>query len=1129
MDYSSLNRLQRNRMKEISKSDIKMKWENPEFIDTLMGLLPTVRHYQNDNDVSSEVNSLEKMLSSYDPFISDKNIFILKVNKEIKKIQTKKPNWYGLNGYEIEECVRQHEFCLISGEGGIGKSYFIKCFEEGLDDRKIPHLCIYGKFEKDTRNIDIEEIITASSSGFVFIVDAINEMSEKGQNELLQLLAELKKYTRIRIVVTYRTNAMDANILERYKEISSAEYCFAGISFESALETIIKLAVPNVYKYEDILYSNNALLLGMLCNVLADTKIVDEKENSIASITFILEHFIKNSISKIFKGQSSVRGIDIWDDTKIVAKWMYDREEKQIDEESLLSIVKTGTVFVQIMLQLGFMTHYEHDSEKYFYFSIDSLTDFLIARSLFEDIMGKSFEEQVDVIDRKVGKLYSLKEAVIIVIFDNLAPNYEYINKLLSATDLIESLQYETLVKINFKGDTIGKFLKVFHPQDSSKLLAIMGGYMDKPFNCTNYLNKYYSAVDCRKKELSTVLSGFRFLGGIKGRLKNILYFMTIDERNNNHIEEAYNFALLCCAAPNKDVRCLAMKLLYEVITKEIGYKKKLIEVYEHLADDYIKEAAIKVLANTSKYDTDITDLFKKLIIEEEYLTAKSVKRISTYLNDPYGYINWHRKNLYTYQPEAVISDVMSEILLTVELMNKDFLPFRYWGKGHIEMHTKFLKNDKQEISAINKWLEQKYACVKDGVCNGSFGFEGKVIPEISGKNSIDTLDLNSFFCSYDAILNSTFESYQVVPDKKSQYMQEEDFHNSVYMKCVDIATDQYYGSLMCNYFTSEFSTYNNFQDSIGYEVYDPIEYGEEVIITSPIPTYQNFIEKLGDSVRNHIEVPMEKNLDWVTDVSLTRKNVLSLLDAVEAKNVEWVMIAGRVSLKEKDRYDTKWQDTYILWCCTSASETIKDDGNAKYLTIELEDYFGSLVDYRKHSIKPWLCKNVKNIAFGLDVFDNTSLVLPPAELITFFDLRINVSDVSWINTDGEKVIICNNNRNSYYSDPIGGTIFIRKDYLEKYLENNTLKYFVFTERFIPETGIADDTSIHFEIQDGKIVVEILNNSSRQLWNSTVNPICEKCPYKFKERNSEETESVSELIKELLEQYKIDDNGIENE
>lgn len=53
---------------------------------------------------------------------------------------------------------------------------------------------------------------------------------------------------------------MDNVILKKYKEISEYEYKFPGVSFESALSEILKLSVPDVYMYEDILYSNNALL-----------------------------------------------------------------------------------------------------------------------------------------------------------------------------------------------------------------------------------------------------------------------------------------------------------------------------------------------------------------------------------------------------------------------------------------------------------------------------------------------------------------------------------------------------------------------------------------------------------------------------------------------------------------------------------------------------------------------------------------------------------------------------------------------------------------------------------------------------------------------------------------------------
>ena len=72
------------------------------------------------------------------------------------------------------------------------------------------------------------------------------------------------------------------------------------------------------------------------------------------------------------------------------------------------------------MTQMGFMNCYEHNGEKNYYFVIDSLTDFLIARSLFEDISRKEYQQQVAIIKSKTGVLYGLEGALIIAIFDNL-------------------------------------------------------------------------------------------------------------------------------------------------------------------------------------------------------------------------------------------------------------------------------------------------------------------------------------------------------------------------------------------------------------------------------------------------------------------------------------------------------------------------------------------------------------------------------------------------------------------------------------------------------------------------------------------------------------------------------------
>lgn len=1121
MDYRVLNKNQKDRMNAISNPACVMEWENPEFMDYLMGELPKVRRYQKDKEAEHEISSLEKVLATYDAFFSEKSAFIEEIAKKISDIQNLKGSWHGLSIYEIETYTSLHSFCLISGEGGIGKSYFIKCFEEQLEQNNIEHLCIYGKFEKNTNNINVEEIIKASDEGFVFVFDAINEISEEGQNNLVDILTELKKYPRIRIIISYRTNSMDNVILKKYQEISEYEYKFPGVSFESALSEILRLSVPDVYMYEDILYSNNALLLSMLCDVLSSQKLVAKTENGIASITFILEQYIKKTIGKVFKDSLTCQGIDVWKDTKRVAQWMYRNAKKRIDETSLLSVIKTGENFLSSMIQMGFMDAYESDDEKYYHFIIDSLTDFLIARSLFEDISGKNYEEQISIIKSKVESLYNLEEALIIAIFDNISPDYKKIKDLIKDTGLIEHLDFNTLVKVHFKRDDIKVFLEMFKPIDHSDLLQSMGGYTDKPFNCSNYLFDYYCESRERLCELSNILAGYHFQNGIKNRLKNVLYFTTLNDRTDKREDEAFYFSLLCCAAPNKDVRCLAMKLLYEVVSKNECYVDRVILEYNRIYDFYIQEAVIYVLSQMRKDNSKIIDFYKKIIAEQDNLNAKSLRRISAYFGKPYSYINWNRKNLFKYNEDAVVSDYLSDILFYVDIMNKDFLPFRYWGKDHINMYTKFLANDKNEISSINNYLYNKYSCVCGGKCSGWLAFENRIMPEIESIAEIKTLDMNSFMESFEKVFRYVFEYYNISADRKSMNIREGDFHHSVYMKGVDIATGLYYGSLMCNYYTNQFATYNNIQNSIGYEVYDPLEYGEDVIITAPIPTYQDFIERLGDYAINSLEMPVQRDVCWVGNIELTRRNVLHLLETVELKHQKWVMLAGRVSLHEEDKYETRWKDTYDLWCCSSENETIYDDGNARYLTIELEEYIGNLNSYPDNESKPWLCKNVKNINNQSEVFEETSLVLPPSNIIRFFNLKLNVSDLSWETQDKEKVIICNNNKNSYYRDPIGGTVFIRKDYFDKFLEENTVKYFAFTERFIPDTGYADETSLHFEIVNGKIEKEIKNNGVYSGRNNGDNPLCSACPHTNTADDAVDNSSISniEWLENLLKDY----------
>ena len=52
MNYKDLNKIQKDRMKQISVHDYIMEWENPEFMDYLLGSLPQIRRMKDDESIT---------------------------------------------------------------------------------------------------------------------------------------------------------------------------------------------------------------------------------------------------------------------------------------------------------------------------------------------------------------------------------------------------------------------------------------------------------------------------------------------------------------------------------------------------------------------------------------------------------------------------------------------------------------------------------------------------------------------------------------------------------------------------------------------------------------------------------------------------------------------------------------------------------------------------------------------------------------------------------------------------------------------------------------------------------------------------------------------------------------------
>lgn len=844
-------------------------------------------------------------------------------------------------------------------------------------------------------------------------------------------------------------------------------------------------------------------------------KVVDEEENATLTITYILEKYVKMT----FKSD----GLSIWKDIKSIADWIYKNDKRDISYSDLCNIIKhveNKEEFINNMIQQGLINIYTKNDDCYYYFVIDSLTDYLIARSLFDDIKNKSNDEKVKTIKTKINAMPWLGEQFIIVLFDQMENDYKSIYDILIKTKLLSELTYKVLTKIHFKSNNIKDFIKIFNPPNKNELIHTMGGFTDKPFNCYNYLYKYYCVDKMKMIELSNALSGKHFLNDIKYRLKNLLYFITINNRPDRRDDEAFYFSILCCAAPNSDVRCLAMKLLYEIVIRDENLISELIYKYNNnISDLYIKESIVYILSKMNKNDSKIVEFFNFIVKKEEYLTAKSVKRIAEYFDKQYCYIEWDRKNLYKYNINAKIPNDVNNILSEVYLYDKDFLPFKYFSKEHIETYVSFLTNEKDGIKLVNNYLLKNYFCVRNGECNGSFDFKKKVMPEMEKLIKIQKVDIYSFIESLGIVLEEIFKYYGFSLKDGIRY---EDYFHSTYRKYIDIAVGIFYGSLMCNYYTDEFATFNNYQNNIGYEVYEPLNDGETEIITSPIPTYQDFIERLGDEVVKRIDVTSKKDDNWHKNISLTVKNVLNLLNPINYKNHEWVLLAAEISLYEKENNVNIWKDDYNLFCCTNKNETISADGNARYLTIELENYDGDLRQYKDNTKKIWLCKRVKNICSNSDLFESTFIILPPSSIIEYFNLALNVSDLSWENHNKEKIIYCNNNKCSYYSNQIRGTVVIRKDYYNEFIKNNTIKYFAFTERYRKDVGYLSETDLHFELCNNRIIKKIKNNDFTDKKYINKNEKCINCKFIKDSLELEACDNTTKSFEELLKQYGID-------
>ena len=1090
MDYNTLNEINKGKMRGTCNNDEHFEWEDSEFLEIMKGRLPKTRNYSYNSEVQSLYSKLSSLCDKYDFFNVDQVAFKEELQSLIEKIRGIEPYWNGVDLYDISDAMKMHKFCLVSGEGGIGKSYFVKSLEEELTQKQIKHLCVYGKFTKDVSIIDFEEIKkTAESETFVFVFDAINEIPQEQQELLLGEIKKIKSVKGIRFLITYRSYTMNDAVLQQFISISEYTYKFPGVSFESVVEWLQKTTILDVNEYIDILYSNNPFLLSKL-PLIFEGQQHNPGLNDISRVTRIYEQFIKRSIDR-----------PTWEKTKEIARILYENNEKTFTLDDI-KCIDDPSAYVAVMKQRGLLGQSLYDGKAFYYFEIESLADFLIVRHMWDELNGKALDDCIRLIKEKTLKFGSLNhETIILMLFDKFSPKYDLIKRILVETDLIDSISYEILLKVHFKPENIDAFLNTFKVSTPSELIVYFSGYVNKPFNCTNYLNNYYTEdVKRHMGELSTRLSGKHFLSSIKGRLKNMLYFTCKCPTDKERASENLYTAVWCSGACNTDIRILSTKLLYETIQRNPELVKIAIDFFGKVNDGYIRDAIVYSLS-CCEFNTEIETFFRKLLDDEDFTLAKSIRRVSHYIGKTHEYISLIKKN-YLVENSGEVSEQFTQVLHHVDLIDKNLLPFRIWNLDTYESNVKFLNVDKGRIGEFNNRVLEMFDCVKNGECNGSFGFQEDVERLLGVSYHKQRIETKNLLAAFESVFQDVLHQYGFSFEYEKLFKYSDEFSCSTVHKCICITIDILWGSLMCNYYVDEFATYNNRQNSIGYEVYDPIEYEEEYHIQSPVCVYQPQIEKMGDFVLNRMETPLIKDEKWWRDLEITKRNILSILEPFSFDDVEWTLLSCRISFQDKTK--EKWIDTYDTYVCCSAEETLRGDGEERYLTIETDNYTGNLNEYHLCKERPWLCKSVPTISYSSGLFEDTRLYLPPASIVAALDLKFDINRMCWIDSEGHVVILCNNNKSSYYNDPIMSTIFIRKDAYEKLQKNLPIKYFAFAEKLLGNRGYCDETDYHFEIIDDIIVKAIPNHQSyNAVSRRTIPSQCLDCPYGFYEEFDE--------------------------
>ena len=1117
LKIKELNKIQKNAMsKELIKEHYE--WEDKRLFSYILGEVPKERELYRysgkelsgeeleQNEIIKKINEIIKKYN-YSMKIEQKEFYELE--KEYEKLEKYKEKYY-TSYYDVINGMKFNKIIMISGPGGIGKSQFLFEFSEKVS-KKFNYLCLYGKYCENIENDIFKDIVkNIKNDRFYFIIDAINEFNEGLREKIYKFINDNRNNSNLRVIISLRDFSMAEKEIQRLKKLVDIEEIFTGVDPDNALEKISEKYNLDLSIYDRLLYDNNPLHLKLIIKSISENQLINKGLKPITKGTYIYEHFIKNVLTK-----------NDWNITKKIIGEMFKNKSKEIkvDELNKLNITDFNA-YMNKMKTNNFVGTYDYNNDTFIYFINETLTDYLIARFLFDNLDGLNISETKEYISKIVKVFYSIHDQVILMLFEKYEDNIEIAIKIIKETALNNYLDIEIFNELNLSTNNmtkIQKLLKVNIPLE--QLLIRAGGNESNPFNCTNFLNDKLKKI-YDKKQLNIV--GYD-VKKIRHKLK--VYVQTVSKFNydKKYIEEKFWYAVWCSSLVNKLNRTLAKKLIFEITNIHSEYINKLISIYSEVKDEYIQEMVVQVLSSLKKNNKIIKKFFNRINVID-FCNIKNLYFISNYL---YGKENYEKmeKTNYILDTDKRIDNNILKFLHRIFFTNKydyDFFGFETYN-SYITFQTKFLKEEKKAILKVNSFIKNHFKCLNNNECNSTY-FKGNFIDKKFSINEEEIED-RVIYLAWQKIFKTYMKKYNIkIKDLDNIYVYEEEEKGIIY-KALELSFSKINGSMTCNYFTNEFEIYGDYK---GYQfnLYD--RYDEKAEIYYPIAVFNQDIENLDNKTLKKIIVPEKKNIKWVKDSELSLNNIKKIIEPITYKNEKYYMLYGSIRLDEKsdDEYGNSWIDTYIINLAIDENHNLCGISNEdrKY-TIETNKYRGNFEDYKNENYK--MTTSLYSASDLSNIYVTTDFNLPPSIIIKEFDLHYNKFSSSWNGVNEEKIILVNNNEGIWYRKGCSGTLYIKKKYYDILIKKHNYKYFCFTEKYHPKTGYCQDSALQIQINSDGSIEKYKHYKSHKHYSRQQNAECKKCIVYKKEKedkkkwnNNKFNNFLIDDIKKILEEDK---------